>query len=162
MPALMFLESEIAGMKKKVGITGRRRMRKETKRTLVAYSFIAPNLIGFAVFTLIPVVFAFALAFLHWDGNNAITFAGLSNFKRMPQDTYFLAALKNTFIYVIGVVPLTMISSLALAIVLNQKVRGRSFFRSVAFFPHVASMVAVTAVWGMIFHPEKGLSLIHI
>ena len=129
---------------------------REAKRDLVAYSFIAPNFIGFAVFTLIPIVFAFALAFMNWDGSNEITFAGLDNFARLGTDTFFIAALKNTIIYVIGTVPLTMVASLALAILLNQKIVARGFFRTVAFFPYVASFVAITAVWSMIFHPSKG------
>ncbi len=131
-------------------------MSREAKRDLVAYSFIAPNFIGFAVFTLIPIVFAFALAFMKWDGSNEISFAGIDNFKRLTDDTFFVASLKNTIIYVVGTVPLTMIASLALAIVLNQKIRARGFFRTVAFFPYVASLVAITAVWSMIFHPSKG------
>lgn len=130
--------------------------RRENKRNLVAYSFIAPNFIGFAVFTLVPIIFAFALAFLEWDGNNPMKFVGLSNFAALADDTFFVAALKNTIIYCIGTVPLTMIASLALAIVLNQKVRFRGFFRTVSFFPYVASLVAITAVWSMIFHPTKG------
>lgn len=132
------------------------RAARERKRALVAYSFIAPNFIGFAVFTMIPILCAFALGFLHWDGNNAIQFAGLSNFTRLFGDEIFKASLKNTIIYCIGTVPLTMIASLALAIVLNQKVKFRGFFRTVAFFPYVASLVAITAVWAMIFHPSKG------
>ena len=126
------------------------------KRNLIAYSFIAPNFIGFCVFTLIPIVFAFALAFMKWDGNNEVTFVGISNFSRLATDTFFLSALKNTVIYVVGTVPLTMAASLGLAIVLNQKVVARGFFRTVAFFPYVASLVAITSVWSMIFHPSKG------
>lgn len=134
----------------------KKRLSRETKRNLVAYSFIAPNFIGFAVFTLIPIVFAFALAFMKWDGNNAIEFVGLKNFSKLFTDTFFLAALKNTVIYVAGTVPLTMIASLALAIILNQKIVARGLFRTVAFFPYVASLVAITTVWSMIFHPSKG------
>lgn len=129
---------------------------REAKRTLVAYSFIAPNFIGFMVFTLVPIVFAFALAFMQWDGSNAVQFVGFQNFKQLAGDTFFRAALKNTIIYCIGTVPLTMVASLALAIVLNQKVIGRGFFRTVSFFPYVASLVAITSVWKMLFHPSKG------
>lgn len=142
--------------RKATTIKNNRRISREAKRELIAYSFIAPNFIGFAVFTLVPVVLAFALAFMNWDGSNPITFAGLDNFKKLTQDTFFFAALKNTVIYVIGTVPLTMAASLALAILLNQKIKGRGFFRTVAFFPYVASLVAITAVWSMIFHPSKG------
>ena len=139
-----------------VAIRDNRRTSRDTKRSLVAYSFIAPNFIGFAVFTLIPIVFAFILAFMDWDGSNAITFVGLKNFLRLPGDTFFTAAFRNTIIYVVGTVPLTMISSMGLAIVLNQKIKARGFFRTIAFFPYVASLVAITAVWSMIFHPSKG------
>lgn len=132
------------------------RKRRARKRNAIAYSFIAPNFIGFAVFTLIPIVFAFILAFMEWDGNNPMKFVGFSNFLALKDDTFFRAALINTIIYCIGTVPLTMIASLALAIVLNQKVRFRGFFRTVSFFPYVASLVAITAVWSMIFHPKKG------
>ena len=133
-----------------------RKLSKQTRDDLVAYSFIAPNFIGFAVFTLIPIIFAFILAFTEWDGNNPIQFVGLSNFLKLPSDTFFTASLKNTIIYCVGTVPLTMVVSLALAIVLNQKVKGRGFFRTVSFFPYVASLVAITTVWSMIFHPTKG------
>lgn len=129
---------------------------RETRRDLVAYSFIAPNFIGFCVFTLIPIVFAFALAFMKWDGSNPIQWQGLGNFTRLADDIFFKAALKNTIIYCVGTVPLTMIASLALAIVLNQKVIGRGIFRTLSFFPYVASLVAITAVWKMLFHPSKG------
>ena len=100
------------------------RKARDRNRALVAYSFIAPNFIGFAVFTLVPIVCAFALGFFKWDGNNPIQFAGLENFKRLTGDTMFWASLKNTIIYCIGTVPLTMIASLALAIILNQKIEG--------------------------------------
>ena len=129
---------------------------RQTKRDLIAYSFIAPNFIGFCVFTLIPIVFAFALAFMKWDGSNPISFEGFNNFKRLGGDTFFKAALKNTIIYCVGTVPLTMVASLALAIILNQKVIGRGIFRTLAFFPYVASLVAITAVWKLLFHPSKG------
>lgn len=129
---------------------------KQAKKNLIAYSFIAPNFIGFAVFTLIPIIFAFVLAFLNWDGSNPITFAGLENFKSLFSDVFFKSALKNTIIYCIGTVPLTMIVSLLLAVILNQKVLGRGIFRTFSFFPYVASLVAVTSVWKMMFHPSKG------
>lgn len=129
---------------------------RQAKRNLVAYSFIAPNFIGFCVFTLVPMIFAFALAFMKWDGSNPIQFAGIGNFTRITQDTFFKAALQNTIIYCVGTVPLTMVASLALAILLNQKIIGRGIFRTFAFFPYIASLVAITSVWKMLFHPSKG------
>ncbi len=133
-----------------------RRISRQTRRDLIAYSFIAPNFIGFCVFTLVPIVFAFALAFMKWDGSNPLAFEGTGNFRRLLSDTFFKAALKNTVIYCIGTVPLTMLASLALAVILNQKVFGRGIFRTLAFFPYVASLVAITSVWKLLFHPSKG------
>ena len=102
-------------------------------------------------------VFAIALAFCSWDGRHDIEFVAIDNFVRLfTQDRIFQAALVNTIVYVIGTVPLTLVCSLAMAVLLNQNVRLRNFFRTVAFFPYVASLVAVAAVWNMIFNPAMG------
>ncbi|WP_019639262.1 carbohydrate ABC transporter permease [Paenibacillus fonticola] len=130
--------------------------RKKLKDHLVAYSFIAPNFIGFAVFTLVPMVFAFILAFVKWDGANPMEFIGINNFVRLWKDPTFHKSLWNTIIYTVGVVPLTMVCALGLAILLNQKMFGRNFMRTVFFFPYVASLVAVAAVWNFIFSPTMG------
>ncbi|HMR31091.1 MAG TPA: sugar ABC transporter permease [Geminicoccaceae bacterium] len=130
--------------------------RRQLQKVLIAYSFIAPNFIGFAVFTLGPILFAFVLAFMHWDGSNPITFAGLDNFWRLFSDRAFIAAFWNTVIYTLFSVPLTLACALALAVVLNRKIFGRDFFRTVMFFPYVASLVAVAVVWNMLFNPEMG------
>jgi multiple sugar transport system permease protein len=131
-------------------------MKKQTRETIIAYSFITPNFLGFAIFTLVPLVFALFLSFLNWDGANPIQFAGLGNFIRLFTDPIFWRALWNTFLYTTGVVPLTLVCALFLAILLNQKLKGRNFFRSVSFFPYVASLVAVAAVWNFIFSPTLG------
>lgn len=150
------LANQIAAMEDKVRqVKTGERFSRQTKRDLVAYSFIAPNFIGFAIFTLGPVVFAFVLAFLKWDGNNPMEFVGLGNFAQMIGNRRFLAALKNTVVYCIATVPLTLASALGLAILLNQKIKGRNFFRTISFFPYVASLVAVAAVWNMLFSPAK-------
>ncbi len=79
------------------------------KNTLIAWSFIAPNFIGFLIFTLVPVVFSLILAFMKWDSFSTPEFVGLQNFTRMLSDDTFWISLKNTFLYTIGVVPLTLI-----------------------------------------------------
>mgnify|MGYP000116318422 FL=1 len=130
---------------------------RDAKRSLVAYSFIAPNFIGFAIFTLLPVIFAFILAFMSWDGNNPIQFVGLANFKRLADDTRFIAAFKNTIIYCVATVPFTLAAALGLAVLLNKKIKGRAIFRAIGFFPYVASLIAVATVWNNIFSPGAGL-----
>lgn len=127
------------------------------RNNLTAYSFIAPNFIGFCVFTLVPMVFAVALSFCSCDGQHAIEFVGLKNFADLCGDHGFRNAFVNTIVYCAGTVPLTLVCSLGLAMLLNQNVKFRNFFRTVSFFPYVASLVAVAAVWNMIFSPSMGL-----
>lgn len=128
------------------------------RNNLVAYSFIAPNFIGFAVFTLVPIVMSVGLSFMRWNGSGvqAPQFIGLENYFHLFSDNRFKDAFINTIIYTVATVPLTMVASLLLAIVLNQKIIGRNFFRTMSFFPYVASLVAVAAVWNALFSPEKG------
>ena len=130
--------------------------KRKMRQNLVAYSFIAPNFIGFAVFTLGPIILAFIMAFTEWDGNNPMKFVGMDNFTNLFTNDRFTSALKNTIVYSIFTVPLTLIMALGLAILLNQKIKARTFFRTVTFFPYVASLVAVAAVWNMLFSPSKG------
>ena len=140
--------------------SGKRRVlskrQQKIRSYLVAYSFIAPNFLGFAIFTLGPILFAFALAFMHWDGSNPIEFAGLDNFFKLFRDRAFISAFWNTVIYTAFSVPLTMACSLGLALLLNKKLFGRNFFRAAMFFPYVASLVAAAVVWNMLFNPEMG------
>ena len=103
------------------------------KNTWTALSFIVPNFIGFFLFTLIPVICSLILAFMSWDSFSTPEFVGMKNFTKMIHDDTFWISLKQTFIYTIGVVPLTLICSLGLEILLNRKIRGMKFFRT-AFF----------------------------
>ncbi|MCL2362223.1 MAG: sugar ABC transporter permease [Defluviitaleaceae bacterium] len=130
---------------------------RKIKNTVTAYSFIAPNLVGFSIFTLVPMGFALALGFMNWDlATNTFSFVGLANFVRMRTDHLFWPSLRNTLYFTVVSVPLTLIFSLSLALLLNNKIKGRAIFRSLMFFPHVASLIAMAAVWNQIFHPTWG------
>lgn len=131
--------------------------KKQVRRnTLIGWSFILPNFLGFAAFTLIPVCAALILAFMKWDAVGAPEFVGLKNFQRMVGSETFWIALRNTFVYAIGHVPLTLALALGLALVLNRSLKGIGFFRVAAFFPYITSMVAVAVVWNMLFSPTMG------
>ena len=134
--------------------TASKRMRHRS--TLIGWSFILPNFLGFALFTLIPVIAAFVLAFMHWDAYNPPTWAGIDNFVRLVGDDSFHVALGNTLLYALGHVPLTLALSLGLALLLNQKLRGIAFFRVAIFFPYITSLVAIAIVWNMLFDPTSG------
>ena len=126
------------------------------KNALIGYTFILPNFLGFAIFILIPVVFTLILAVMNWDGFNAMTFAGLGNFREIFTDYRFSSAFWKTLVYVVFSVLLTLLASLALACALNRKIKGRDAFRSAIFFPYVASMIAIGAVWKQLFEQNYG------
>ncbi|OYN99124.1 carbohydrate ABC transporter permease [Enemella evansiae] len=130
------------------------RLRRRT--ALIGWSFILPNFLGFALFTLIPVIAAMALSFMQWDSYSAPKFVGLKNFRAMIADENFWVALRNTALYALGHIPLTLVVSLALAMLLNQKLKGIGFFRVAMFFPYITSLVAVAIVWNMLFNPAGG------
>ncbi len=140
----------------------------ERKNTLIAYSFLAPNFLGFAIFTLLPVVFSVLLSFVEWNGGSManIRWVGLDNYasifkfdkiieKGMEDGNwlYFFKrvdlgiTLKNTVFYTVVTVPLTLVCSIGLAIALNKAVKGAVVFRTIIFFPYVASMVAICVCW---------------
>lgn len=133
-----------------------RKSKLNRRATLVGWSFILPNFLGFAIFTLIPVLAALALAFMDWDSFSAPEFIGIKNFQRLFADQTFWIALQNTAVYAFGHIPLTLVISLGLAMILNQKLKGIGFFRVAVFFPYITSLVAVAVVWNMMFNPTSG------
>ena len=123
------------------------------RNTLIGLSFIAPNFIGFAVLTLVPILIMFYMSLTDWNIFGSSQFVGLANYRRLLTDPSFHVALRNTFFYAIIHIPVTLVASLGLALLLNQKIRGVAFFRTVAFFPYITSIVAIAAVWNMLFAP---------
>jgi len=134
----------------------RRPARRVLRNTAIGWSFILPNFAGFAVLTLVPVVLLFYYAFTDWNVFGGAQWSGTANFQQMVGDSSFWTALRNTFYYSAVHIPLTFVVALALALLLNRKLRGVAFFRTVAFFPYVTSIVAVAQVWNMLFSPEFG------
>ena len=123
---------------------------------LTALAFLLPNLIGFLLFTLIPVMTAFVLSFMEWDSANPAKFVGLKNFMALFRTRSFRVALWNTIYYTVGVVPLTIVVSLALAVLFSKPIRGIAFFRAAHYFPYLASIVAVAGVWQFLYNADAG------
>lgn len=130
--------------------------KRKVKNMAMAYLFLLPNLVGFLIFTLIPIVCSMGLSFMEWDSANPMVFVRFENFKRLWTDDTFKISLWNTVYYSVFTVPLTMAAALGLAIILNQKMKGINIFRTIFFFPHVASLVAIAVVWNLLFHPTLG------
>lgn len=127
------------------------------KRTLIAYSFILPNFLGFLILTMFPILFSFFLSLCDWNAGNDFKFVGFQNFVELfTTDYVFPTALGNTVYYTVAVVPVTLLLSLLLAMLMNSKIKGRVFFRSVLFFPYVASIIAIATVWMALFNPDRG------
>ncbi|NIJ02350.1 multiple sugar transport system permease protein/alpha-1,4-digalacturonate transport system permease protein [Paenarthrobacter ilicis] len=99
---------------------------------------------------------AFALSFMEWTSFSSPKWVGLANFQRMFASDSFWIALRNTVVYALGHVPLTMALALILAMLLNRKLKGIGFFRVAIFFPYITSLVAVAVVWNMLFSPDSG------
>lgn len=131
--------------------------RLRLRNTFIGWTFILPNFIGFAVLTLGPVLALFYLGFTSWNAFGAAEWVGLDNFAGLLRDATFHRALLNTGYYAVGHIPLTLVASLGLAMLLNQKLRGMAFFRTVAFFPYITSIVAIAVVWNMLFSPDAGV-----
>ncbi|MEU8153491.1 sugar ABC transporter permease [Micromonospora sp. NPDC048986] len=127
-----------------------------SRNTVAGWSFILPNFVGFAVLTLLPVVVLFYVAFTNWNVFGVAEWTGTANFRRMWSDASFWTALRNTVYYTVFHIPLTLAASLGLALLLNRKLRGVRFFRTVAFFPYITSIVAIAIVWNQLFSPEYG------
>lgn len=129
------------------------------KSTLTALLYLTPALIFIGIFTIYPIFKSIDMSF-YTDFNifqNVVNERGIDNYVEIANDPKFYEALQNTFIYVIGVVPTSIIISLFIAVLLNSIKWLQSFFRSVYFLPFVTSTVAISVVWNWLYHSRYGL-----
>lgn len=130
---------------------------RKIRSNVIGYSFILPNLIGYSIFVFIPVCFSFVLSVMKWDGSQIpMEFVGLQNFVQIFGDRFFRGALWHTVVYALMTVLPTLVLAMLLAVLLNSKIKGIAFYRTAFFFPYIASIVAVGAVWNMLFQPDFG------
>jgi len=134
----------------------RRHSKLRRRNTLIGWSFILPNFLGFALLTLVPIIVLFYMSFTNWNVFGKADWVGLANFQRLIGDGSFRISLLNTLYYSVMHIPLTIVVSLGLALLLNNKLRGVAFFRTAAFFPYITSIVAIAVVWNLLFSPDYG------
>jgi multiple sugar transport system permease protein len=128
------------------------------RNALAGYLFILPNVVGFLVFSAIPVLGTLAISTLDWDMLGPPRFVGLANYAALlGGDPLFRQVLGNTLYYVLGTVPTGMVLSLGLALAMNARLPGIAFFRAVFFMPVIASSVAVAMVWRWLYNRDFGL-----
>lgn len=133
---------------------------KRLKKDITGYLFIAPNLLGFIILTFIPVLFSFFVSFTEWNlfkGFDGMEFIGLKNYFSMFKDEWFIASIKNNAIYAIGTIPVILCLSLFIAVILNDKVYGKNALRAMFFMPYISNIVAISAVWLMLYNPSYGV-----
>jgi multiple sugar transport system permease protein len=129
------------------------------RETLWGYVFISPWLIGLVLFTLGPMIAAFVLSLTDFNlvRPEAIKFIGLDNYIRMASDPTVAKAIQVTFVFAAIAIPLTMLSSLTFAALLNSKrLFGKSFFRTLFYMPVQIPLVASTLVWIGFLNTETG------
>lgn len=120
------------------------------------FLFILPWVIGFFAFALGPLIASATMSLQHWDMLSDPRFVGLQNYRDLFANEDFSWSLKRTALYAMMAVPLTMIGSLAVAMLLNQKVPGITVFRTIYYLPSVTAGVAMLTLWALLFRPEGG------
>ncbi|MFN3682317.1 MAG: extracellular solute-binding protein [Fimbriimonadaceae bacterium] len=131
---------------------------REKLESRSAFLFASPWIVGMIVFTLGPMILSLLMGFADWDIIRQAKWRGLGNFhEAFFVDPVFWKSLRVTFVYTFVAVPLGLIGSLALALLMNQKVRGIPLFRTFYYIPSLASLVAASLIWRRVFQPEGGL-----
>lgn len=135
------------------------RRRGGRRRNLRGWMFIGPVVLGTLLFNVIPVLPTLVTSFTDWDGLAAPKFTGVANYKEMfsGQDPLFGKSLINTAIYTIGYVPVGIIIGIALAVLVNNRLRGMAVIRALIFLPYVTSLVAVGVVSRWVFSDQYGV-----
>ena len=138
------------------------------KKGRIGYLFIAPATFHLVVFAIFPMLFSVYLSFFKWNLlTSERSFNGLANYAYAFRDPQFWNAMWNSTKYALLSVPLGMIVGLLVAILVNQKLRGITLFRTLFYIPAISSGVAISILWIYIYMPETGLinsvlGLLHI
>ena len=119
-----------------------------------ALGFASPALVGLALFTIVPVVLSIVMSFFDWPTFGERTFIGFGNYTRLFEDPAFMPALRNTIVFTLLYVPVSVILSLLLAVALGPRIRGRGALRVLFFIPVVTPMIANVLVWKMLLQPQ--------
>ena len=141
------------------GPPARKRVKVKPKRqNLAGWLFVGPVIFGVLFFQLLPVAASLVVSLTNWSGLNAPKFLGLENYKELfTADDTFWPSLKNTVIFTLVVVVLTIFIGLGLAVLCNQKIKGIGIFRTLYYSPAVTNVVAIGFVWFWLYNPDNGL-----
>lgn len=122
------------------------------------YIFILPAVIGTLVFVIYPVIFSIVVSFMNWDLiSGRREFVGLDNYIRLLNRPAFIQVLRNTGVFMLAMVVLTLVLAFLLALALNKSRPLHNFVQTAIFTPHVIAVVSVAMLWQWIMHPNIGL-----
>lgn len=134
-----------------------RASRRERREALTFYLLVSPFIIGFLVFTLIPMIGSILLSFTSWDFANAPVWVGLRNYQGLMSDQDFIQGIKVTLSYAAMELPLALIVSLVLAMLMNRDVPGVNLFRAIYYMPSLLAGFSVAALWIWVFDYQHGI-----
>lgn len=126
----------------------------QRRRTVLAYLFLAPALLGLVIFLLIPLFWGIGLSFTNYSPGVPIEYIGLDNYSRVFNDEVVRAAFGVVIKYSLGVIPWLLIVPLLMAFALNRPFRGIGLYRAGVYFPHIVSMVVVATMFIYIYRSD--------
>ena len=125
---------------------------------VTAYLFLLPLLVGIALFFIVPIAQTIGYSFTKWKGVGIPEFIGLRNYvKLFTRDSKFSMELKNSLVFVLGSIPATLAVSVIIAAMMNGKVKGQSFYRTVYFLPNVTMVAVVVMIWRWLLSTQYGV-----
>ncbi|MEA2621371.1 MAG: multiple sugar transport system permease protein [Chloroflexota bacterium] len=137
------------------GRTGGRRGSGSRAEAIAGYSFVSIPMLLFLILNIGAILYAVYISVWDWNiRSGPVKLVGLDNYTRLLNDEVFQTGIKNTLYYTAIWVPLTMAAGLFLAVIVNAKIRGRTFFRAAFYFPAIASSAAITTLWIFIVQPN--------
>ncbi len=119
--------------------------------------FIAPSLVPMLAFTIGPMLASLGISFTNWSLLAPAHWVGANNYRTLWSDAEFRSSLGHTLVFIAGYLPLVLISGLAVALALNQRIRGLAVFRTIYFLPVVTSWVVVALIWKWLLNPQTGV-----
>lgn len=128
------------------------------QRTLTAYLFLAPNLLAFLLFMVVPFVWVFWLTFQTGGILGPAQFVGFKNWAGLLKDPVVLQTIRNTFVYAVIAIPTVFAISLALALVLQRIRRLANLIRAALYFPTLMPVVLAALIWVFVIHPDFGFT----
>jgi multiple sugar transport system permease protein len=134
-----------------------RRLTEWNREAIACALFIAPAVLGFIAFAMIPLIISGVISFTNYSLAGTPTFIGFENYRFLLTDKFWWNAVRVTATYAVVVVPLWLFNSLFLALLMNQNIRGVSAFRTIFYLPAVLSGVAVAMLWRWLLNYRVGL-----